>query len=251
MKRASVPFEKLLTIYGRKPVLEALHDPSLRFYALHLSQSNSPSDIIDQIKHTAKRRGVEIRHHDKRSLSFISKNSRQDQGVALDIEMPNFMSEEEFLRTNSHYKIIAIDGVTNEQNLGLIIRSAAAGEIDALLLPKRGTTKITPLVIKASAGTLFKLPIMQTKSLQESLKRFKEQGVKCYMLAADAPNSLFAHQSVSKSVYILGNESKGVSLEIARLCDESLSIPMRRGVESLNVAMAATLIAFCAEPKEK
>ena len=62
------PLEKLLTIYGRKPVLEALRDNSLELYCLHLAESNKPGGIIDEITATANRRGLPIRHHDKKKL---------------------------------------------------------------------------------------------------------------------------------------------------------------------------------------
>ena len=78
----------MITIYGRNPVLEALLDPSLSFFRLHLADSNKPADIIQQITHLAKERQVDIARHSKQALSRISKNGRQDQGVALDIITP-------------------------------------------------------------------------------------------------------------------------------------------------------------------
>ena len=86
-----------LTLYGRKPALEALQDPALPIHCLHLADSNRPSGIIAQIIAEAERRGVAIRHHDRQALSRISKNGRQDQGVALDVVCPRFMSLAAFI----------------------------------------------------------------------------------------------------------------------------------------------------------
>ena len=86
-----------LTLFGRKPALEALLDASLKIHCLHLADSNKPSGIITQIISEAERRGAEIRHHDRLALSRISKNGRQDQGVALDVVCPGFMSLPNFL----------------------------------------------------------------------------------------------------------------------------------------------------------
>ena len=80
--------DAMITIYGRNPVLEALLDPSLSFFRLHLADSNKPADIIQQITQLAKERQVDIARHSKQALSRISKNGRQDQGVALDIITP-------------------------------------------------------------------------------------------------------------------------------------------------------------------
>ena len=127
-------FDKILTIYGRNAVLEALQDEGIDVYRLHLSDSNKPASVLTEIRSLAKTRGVEEVYHDKKTLSRISKNAKQDQGVALDIILPHSGDLEHFLGVHDAYRIIALDGVTNPQNLGMIIRSCAAGEIDAFLL---------------------------------------------------------------------------------------------------------------------
>jgi 23S rRNA (guanosine2251-2'-O)-methyltransferase len=239
-------FDKILTIYGRNAVLEVLQDSTVEIHKLHLSSSNKPAKALTQMLSLAKERGIEVLHHDKQALSRISKNAKQDQGVALDIIMPYSGKLESFLAEHRAYRIIALDGITNPQNLGMIIRSCAAGNIDAILIPTKGNAQISPLVIKASAGTLFKLPILKVPSLYRALQQTQEAGSALYTLDANASQEY--HQVVYPvcSVFVLGNESQGVSREIGTLCDNSISIPMRRGVESLNVAVTASLLAFMA-----
>jgi 23S rRNA (guanosine2251-2'-O)-methyltransferase len=140
------------------------------------------------------------------------------------------------------FKLIALDGIQNPQNLGMIIRSCAAGDIDGIILPKKSSAKISPLVIKASAGTLFKLPIYYCNGLEDVLSDLQE--TKIYALSSHAKNSIYDLQTNKKSIFVLGNESEGVSPEVEQLCNDKLSIPMKRGVESLNVAVTASLIAF-------
>jgi 23S rRNA (guanosine2251-2'-O)-methyltransferase len=237
-------FDKVLTIYGRNAVVEALRDPDISIHKLHLSRSNKDAQVLDEMKRIAQKRGIEIAYHDKASLSHISKNAKQDQGVALDIILEHFGNEENFISNNIKYRILALDGITNPQNLGMIIRSAAAGNIDAIILPTKGTAQISPLVIKASVGTLFKMPIIKTSDLTKTLKRFREEGVTLYTLSSYAKKSYKEAAYGDKSIFVLGNESEGVSREVEALCDERISIPMNRGVESLNVAVTASLIAF-------
>ena len=245
----SVLFQKLLTIYGRKPVLEALEDPNLQIYRLHLAESNRPSKELRRMMELAESRGVEIRTHEKKALSRISKNGRQDQGVALDIVLENLVDPEAFLQNRASFRIIALDRVTNPQNVGMIIRSCAAGAIDALLIAGKGNAPlVSPLTVKASAGTLFKLPIIRSNdSLLKSLRRFQEAGSRIYTLDSHAELSFRQTKFADRSIFVLGNESEGVSPEIAALSDAAISIPMNRGVESLNVAVTAALLAFCAE----
>ncbi len=237
-------YDRILTIYGRNAVLEALEDSSIDIYKLHLSSSNKPTKVLDEIKKLADTRDVSVQYHDKISLSRISKNSKQDQGVALDIAMPYSGDIDQFISSNDRFRILALDRVTNPQNLGMIIRSSAAGNIDGILLPQKGTAQISPLVIKVSAGTLFKIPILKSKNLPNTLKKLQEHNAKVYTLSLNAKKDYRDLEYADKSIFVLGNESNGVSKEIESLSDESIIIPMKRGVESLNVAVTAALLAF-------
>lgn len=237
-------FDKVLTIYGRNAVLEALEDTTLKVYKLHLSKSNKEATILKKIESIAQTRGIQKVYHTKEALSHISKNAKQDQGIALDIVLEHAMDEETFIATYDQYRIIALDGVTNPQNLGMIIRSCVAGDIDAIVLPTKGVAQITPLVIKASVGTLFKLPIIKTSNLRKTLQYFKENNATLYTLSSHAKQSYQTESYTEKTVFVLGNESEGVSQPIEALCTKRIAIPMRRGVESLNVAVTASLLAF-------
>jgi len=237
-------FDSIITLYGRNVVLEILEDESLTIHKLHLSTSNRDEGPIEQMKQIAKQRGIEIKMHTKEQLSRISKNAKQDQGVAIDIIAPNYKKAqnlEESLGTS--FCILALDGVQNPQNLGMIVRSAAAGNIDGILLPDKNAAKISPLVIKASAGTLFKIPIFYCNRLEDALSGL-EEGTEIYALSSHAKENIHSVKMGQRVVFVLGNESEGVSAEVHRYCNRSLSIPMQRGVESLNVAVTAALLAF-------
>lgn len=234
-------FDSLITLYGRQTVKEILLDESINVIKLHLAKSNKPDGSIRKIMTLAQKRGIETIYHEKAALSRISKNAKQDQGVAVDIEAKTYQNATK-IKELSSYRLIALDGVQNPQNLGMIIRSAAAGNIDGIILPKKNSAKISPLVVKASAGTLFKLPIYFCDSLEDILPLLKDSEI--YALSSHAKKDIYNLQKSKKSIFILGNESDGVSAEILKLSTDSISIPMNRGVESLNVAVTASLIAF-------
>lgn len=234
-------FEKIITLYGRNVVVEVLQDENIDIHKIHMSNSNKQDGAIKNILSLAKKRGLEVTYHDKSSLSRISKNAKQDQGVAIDIIAQSYKNADE-IKELSSFRLIALDGIQNPQNLGMIIRSCAAGNVDGIILPKKNSAKISPLVIKASAGTLFKLPIYYCNTLDEVLKNLND--TKIYSLSLDAKNSIYDLNSHAKTIFILGNESDGVSPEVQKLCNNKLIIPMNRGVESLNVAVTASLIAF-------
>jgi 23S rRNA (guanosine2251-2'-O)-methyltransferase len=237
-------FDKVLTVYGRNPVMEALEDETITIHKLHLSKSNKDADVLEQMKDIAKKRDIEVVYHDKQALSRISKNAKQDQGVALDMVLEYMGDANSFMDANESYRIIALDGITNPQNLGMIIRSCAAGNVDAVLLPTRGGAQISSLVIKASAGTLFKMPIIKTSNLEKTLKSFQNEGADIYSLSSHADHSYKDQAYAEKTIFVLGNETEGVSKDVESVCDKSIAIPMQRGVESLNVAVTASLLAF-------
>lgn len=239
-------FDSLMTVYGRKTVLEALQDPATYLCRLHLAKSNKPAEILTDIIALATQKGAEIIYHDRQALSRISKNAAQDQGVAADLQLRGYQHYDNFLTENHHkkYNLLALDGVHNPQNLGMIIRSACAGNIDGILLPQKGNAQIDPLVIKASAGTVFRAPLLRCKDLTEALTDFKQQGAVICALSSHAKTELKQFSPTASCIYVLGNETEGVSKAVQSLCNESVKISMNNGVESLNVAVTAALIAF-------
>jgi 23S rRNA (guanosine2251-2'-O)-methyltransferase len=240
-------FNRLITVYGRKPVLEILADTSLEIFRLHLAESNRGGGIVEQIKSLAEQRNIEICYHSREQLARISRNSKQDQGVACDIHCQGYEPYQQALEqmpATDQRPLIALDGITNPQNLGMIIRSVTASPAHGLLLPSKGCADIGPLVIKASAGTLFKGNILRCDSLASTLKAFKQKGFEICTLSSHQATPLSEFKPKAPVIYVLGNETEGVSKEIAALSDHRVGIPMANGVESLNVAITAALIAF-------
>jgi 23S rRNA (guanosine2251-2'-O)-methyltransferase len=237
-------FNQLITVYGRKPVLEILEDNKLKIFRLHLADSNRDGGIIAQIRKLAAQRNIETCFHSRSELSRISRNSKQDQGVACDIHCPGYQPYQQALSDSPAGTIIALDGITNPQNLGMIIRSVTASPAQALLLPSKGTADISPLVIKASAGTLFKGNILRCDSLPKALQEFKQRGYEICTLSSHQATPLSDFAPKAPVIFVLGNETEGVSPDVAALSDHRVAIPMANGVESLNVAITAALIAF-------
>ncbi len=241
-------FAKIITVYGRKPALEVLRDNSLQVYRLHVANSNKPGGELAEIETLARQRSIEIKTHSRAELARISRNSRQDQGVAVDVMCTDLTQFNDWyadwMQQQQHVVLIALDGVSNSQNLGMIIRSCCAAGVDGILLPANGAAGLNPLTIKASAGSVFRAPIIVCPSLRQALQQLRAQQVPVFALQANAQQDLFATETNASSVFVLGNESTGVSAEIAACCSGSLGIAMQNGVESLNVAVTAALIAF-------
>ena len=237
---------QILTVYGRNAVFEALSDTSILCQRLHWASSNKTSASTDRILSAAARRDVPVRDHTRETLARISKNGKQDQGVALDIHCPGFGTLEALAEEipKKSLRLLALDGITNPQNVGMILRSATAAGIDGVLYPKKGVASLGPLVIKASAGTAFHAPIVTCGDLQEALKKLKLAGFCVATLDGAADRSAFDYAPQTGTVFVLGGETDGVSKASSELATVRLKIPMAPAIESLNVAVTASLIAF-------
>jgi len=238
---------RTLTIFGRMPVLECLRNPGLQVAKVHLASSNKPAAVIDDIIRLASARGIAVRMHDKQALSRISRNGRQDQGVAADVLCPGFADWKALLPPRPGTRIIALDRINNPQNLGMVIRSVCAAGITGLLLSsERGNTGLSPLVVKASAGTVFGASIYRTERLADSLAELAAAGYQVMVLAAGSGSNALHWHTPTPTIMVLGNESEGVSDEVAAVATGRLHIPMANGVDSLNVAVTAGILAFLA-----
>ena len=230
--------------------MEALQDDRLSPSRLHLADNNKPGGIVGQIEELAKTREVDVQVHARQALSRISKNGKQDQGVALDLFCPEFDSLDNFfdaeVHSSSEFKAVLLDGITNPQNVGMIIRSCCAAGINAIFYPKRSVSALGPLVIKGSAGTLFNAPIIQCEDARLTAQSLQARGFDIAVLDSHAETSLFDFKPAKPTVYVLGGETAGVDNAIKNAASISLRIPMTNNVESLNVAITAALVVFYA-----
>lgn len=246
-------FRRMITVYGRNPVLEALGDPALEFHALHLARSNRKGGIIADIRQRAEALGLQTIEHSREELSRVSRNGRQDQGVALDVRCPRIRELEDYLggSVDGPQRLLALDGVTNPQNLGMALRSAVAGGIDGILYAQRGNPALGPLVIKASSGTVFRAPLLRCSTIAQGVEAALHAGFRLYRLQAGASRSLLTAPTEARALFVLGGETGGLSDGVKRLPGEDLAIPMAAGVESLNVAVSAALVAYMAGQRER
>lgn len=244
------PRDAFITIYGRKPVLEALSVGGIQVDKV-LVTKKARGGVIDEITALAEQAGVAVLRVDPREVTRLSRNAKQDQGVVADVVAPRMDGLDRWLALGereggpgSTCQLLMLDGLTNPQNVGMVLRTAVAAEIDAVVVPRRGCPEIGPLVVKASAGVAFRARILRTPSARDGLERLGAAGFRRYALAGEAPEDLFSTSLAGRSVFVLGNETAGVGTAARAQIDAQLRIPMGGGVESLNVAVAGALVAY-------
>ena len=140
--------------------------------------------------------------------------------------------------------IIALDGVSDVRNFGAIVRSAECLGAHAVVIPAKGSARITADAVKTSAGALHTLPVCRETSIVRAVQYLKESGLKV-ITAAEKSGAVVSEADLKgPAVVIMGSEDKGISRELTALSDQQVRIPMKGGISSLNVSVAAGIILY-------
>jgi 23S rRNA (guanosine2251-2'-O)-methyltransferase len=140
--------------------------------------------------------------------------------------------------------LIAVDGLTDPQNLGAIVRSAEALGAHGMVLPQRRNAGLTGSVAKVAAGALEHLPVARVVNLNRSLDALKQEGYRVVGLAEEGTVSLEEVDLEGPLVVVTGSEGDGLSLLTRRSCDQLVRIPLRGATPSLNASVATALLLY-------
>lgn len=239
------PKDTYVTVYGRKPVQEALEDPDLRVDKVVLAEGTAGGPVR-AILDAARRRGVPVQRASAHRVKVLAGNGRHDQGVLADVVAPRMAPVDEWLaglEPGAPAAVLVLDRLTNPANVGMLLRTATAAGVDGILLARRGLPSIDPLVVKASAGVAFRAPVLRSGTVEEGCAALREAGFGLHGLDAGGASLLDARLP-DRVALVLGNETDGLSASVRDLLDGTLAIPMHAGVESLGVASAGAVAAY-------
>ncbi|MEM8778856.1 MAG: RNA methyltransferase [Cyanobacteria bacterium P01_G01_bin.49] len=139
---------------------------------------------------------------------------------------------------------LVLERLQDPGNLGAIIRTAVATEIDGIWLSDDSVDIDHPKVLRASAGAWFQVPMIVSSSLRETILDCKKAGVNIIATLPNVTKTYWELELTKPTLILLGNEGAGLSEALVNLADEKVTIPLSKGVESLNVAIASALILY-------
>lgn len=234
----------MATIEGRNPVIEAIKG-GRQIEKLMISNS-SKEGSIKKIIAMAKEKKIVIQYVDRHKLDEIS-TSHSHQGVIATISDYVYRDIEEVVREVKERGespfIIILDEITDPHNLGSIIRTADAVGAHAVVIPKRRSVDITPVVAKASAGAVEYVPVCKVTNIVNTIKMLKEKGL--WIAAADMDGEVFYKQDLTGSLgVVVGSEGFGISRLVKQNCDFVVSMPMIGNVTSLNASVAGGILLY-------
>jgi 23S rRNA (guanosine2251-2'-O)-methyltransferase len=165
------------------------------------------------------------------------------QGVCADVEEYRYADGADLLAAPDPV-LVALDEVTDPQNLGAICRTAECTGATGVVLPERRSAAVTPAVCKASAGAVEHLAIARVRNLADFLADAKAAGCWTYGAAAGARTDYRAVDWRGGVVIVLGAEGRGLRPRVSAACDERVSLPLRGRIDSLNVSAAAAVLLY-------
>jgi 23S rRNA (guanosine2251-2'-O)-methyltransferase len=241
-------------LYGIHPVLAALANPDRRAYRIVIS-GEAETTLFPRIATLSQGRSglpqPEILPRD--GLEKLLPRGAVHQGIAAQVDALEEPDIEDIVRATEGLesaRVVVLDQVTDPHNVGAIIRSAAAFNTAAVVMPERNSPPATGTLAKAASGAIERVPLVRVVNLSRSLDRLKQAGFWCVGLDAGATTALHEADLTGKVAVVLGAEGEGLRRLTREHCDLMVRIPIGRSVESLNVSNAAAIALYeLARPK--
>lgn len=192
----------------------------------------------------AKEKGIPVVNAEQSKLDYLAKGAHH-QGIVAYASQKEYSSVEEILAIAAERGekplIVIADGVEDPHNLGALIRCAECAGAHGVIIPKRHSSGLTPVVAKASAGAIWHMAIARVSNIAQTVEKLKENGV--WTFAAEAGGAAYYETDFDlPTAIVFGSEGAGVGRLVKETCDFIVSIPMYGHVNSLNVSTAASVI---------
>lgn len=237
-------------ISGRHPVEELLSSIRQRPRKVLFSDS-LPADVRKEVSARAAAAGVPCLTCAKDAWR---KRTGESEGVGVAAEIAEFRYDDlDDWAAALPERAVAflLDGITDPQNLGAVIRNARSFGVAGVVVPRDRTCPVTAAVFRASAGAAAHVPVIQVTNLARTIDDLKERGFWLYAAVGNAETDIRDLSPPKRTGFVLGSEDAGIRKLVREKCDGAVRIPMDPGVDSLNVAVASGILAFCARRAER
>jgi len=233
-------------IYGIHPVKEALKSSPPRFQRI-LVASQNPSPALQSVLHLAQAKNVPLTFTDKETLQRMAGEGIHQNiiGIVKDTPYPEL---EEILKRpqkeGTRALFLILDGIQDPQNFGSFIRTALGCGVHGMIIPKDRAVGITPVVIKASAGTASHMPVSRVVNIAVTIDRMKKEGIWVYGASGEAKDLIYDLDLNIDLAIVIGAEGKGIRPLVKKKCDRLFSIPMKGPVSSFNASVSGGMILY-------
>jgi len=228
-------------VEGSLLVKRALKDGQLVEKVIY-SGSNTPE--IDEIISLCRQRSVPV-YNTSPGIMSVATDTKPVPNIIAVIRM-TIRSQSSFIMSKERNSILILDGISNPDNLGMILRTADAAGVSSIVLLSNCTHFLNKNAIRGGRGAVGKIPMYMADDDFAFFKMLHENRFKIIGTSAKSPDESFYRMDYAypNIAFVLGSESYGMRKEIVELCTDFIRIPMADGQSSLNVAVAAALIMY-------
>ena len=212
-----------------------------------MAEDLDPAPLLDDIRQLAGEQRVPIREVGRAKLDELAVTSAPQGVIATAAPLPE-LDLDALLEPGGTPFLLAVDGITDPQNLGAVLRTADGAGVTGVVLPRHRNARVTPAVTKAAAGAIEYLPIATVPGIPAALQTLSSKGVWSVGLEADAQTSVHdLRVATDPVVLVLGGEGRGLSRLVRERCDVLASVPLRGSLDSLNVSVAAGVACYAVD----
>ena len=174
------------------------------------------------------------------------------QGIMAVARIPKLIPLDEVLRRSTQpYFLAAVDGLTNAENLGVLVRNCAAFGVQAILVGETSSSPYLRRAVRNSMGAIFRLPVVQLENLAATLRAFNGQGITTIAAHPASADDLMTLGEVESCCLVFGSEGEGISKDVLAACAKRVAITMDNGVDSLNVASASAVFLHAVRSRRR
>lgn len=232
-------------IYGINPLLESLKFPGQDIQTLFLLREKK-GELVRQLLLLAAGKKIPVVYKTREEMDRLSGNGVHQGVMGIRRAFSPVPIEEIVLRPREENKrlLVLLDGITDPQNMGAIIRTGHCFGVDGFIVPENRSSALTASVFKASAGALSHMPVAVVVNLARAIDFLKEQNFWIYGADMGGTSSCRVFDHADRVALVMGSEGKGLRPLIRKKCDFLVSVAMRNPFDSLNVSVAAGIIMY-------
>ena len=229
-------------IVGKHAVIEALKNPSRRVLKVFLTEE-SKKNIHRESPKKNLLSDIKVYFKTKKELDKYCKNENiLHQGFVAEVENLEHIELKNFIKEKKNLTLVCLNEVTDPRNIGSIIRSAAAFNIDGLIVKQRHYPSTSKLMYKSASGCLEHLNIFEVSNINTTLKYLREKNFWVYGFEAKSEKKITDIDWKGNNVLLFGSEGFGIKKHTSNYTDFLIKIEINTNIESLNISNSAAIV---------
>ena len=229
-------------IVGQHAVIEALRNPKRKVLRVFLTEE-SKKNIHRKSPKKNLLKDVKVYFKTKKELDkYSTKENLLHQGYVAEIEHLDTPILKEFLKEKNNITLACLDGVTDPRNIGSLIRSAAAFEIDGIIIKERSFPSDSKLMYKAASGAIEYMNIFEVSNINSTLKNLKNKNFWVYGFDGKGEKNFTDIEWKGNNILLFGSEGSGMHQHTSKYADFLVKIDISEKIESLNISNSATIV---------